>query len=218
MTSSASRLLRSAGLLSLLTLSCFLFNPQPAQGQLWLQTSRLITPVEDGPVRVFVDTLVAVMERKKLKVKRSPEGKQSFTIEELRTELIDEAGIGLSSGVNHAFVDYRFTIDDGSDFRQRVSSIHFVFRPGPGQSDISVMYLDAQQPWVTQLLRNKGTDLPTNEAALIPFHRHLGFARIARQEETQIVEIGGQTVREGFTERKEALIRKVERLTYESYV
>ena len=218
MTSSASRLLRSAGLLGLLALSCFLVSPQPAQGQLWLQTSRLITPVENGPMRVFVDSLVTVMERRGIEVKRSPESDELLTIEELRTELIDEAGIGLSSGVNHAFVDYRFTIENGSNFRQQVSAIHFVFRPGPGQSDVSVMYLDARQPWLTRLLRNKGTDLPTNEAALIPFHRHLGFARIARQEETQIVEIGGQTVREGFTERKEALIRKVERLTYESYV
>ena len=217
MTSSI-RCLRSAGVLGLLTLSFFLICPQPAQGQLWLQTSRVVTPVENGPTRVFLDTLVAVMERKKIEVKRSPEGEQTFTIEELRTELIEEEGVGLRSGVNHAFVDYRFSIDNGSNFEQRVSAIHFVFRPGPGQSDIPIMYLDARQPWMTQLLQNKGTDLQTNEAALIPFHRHLGFAQIARQEETQIVEIGGRTVREGFQERKEALIRKVERLTYESYV
>lgn len=213
-----TRLLRSAGFLALLTLSCVLFRPQPAQGQLWLQTSQVVTPVENGPVRVFLDTLVAVMDRRKIEVKRSPKGKQTFTIQELRTELIEEEGIGLTSGVNHAFIDYRFTIDGGSNFKQEVGAIHFVFRPGPRQSDIPVMYLDAQQPWLTQLLYNKGTDLPTNEAALIPFHRHLGFAQIARPEETQIVRIGGQTVREGFQEKKEALIRKVERLTYESYV
>jgi hypothetical protein len=178
----------------------------------------VVTPVEDGPVRVFVDTLIAVMERRSVEVKRSPDGEQTFTIEELRTELIDEEGVGLSSGINHAFIDYRFTIDDGSNFEQNIAAIHFVFRPGPAQSDIPIMYLNTQQPWLTKLLRNKGTDLPTNEAALIPFHRHLGFAQIARQEETQIVEIGGATVREGFQERKEALIRKVERLTYETYV
>lgn len=68
------------------------------------------------------------------------------------------------------------------------------------------------------VIRQKGATLRTNEAALIPFYRHLSFAYTVRQEKTQVVEIGGQTVREEFDERKEALIRKVERLTYESFV
>jgi hypothetical protein len=32
------------------------------------------------------------------------------------------------------------------------------------------------------------------------------------------VEIGGETIREGFLEKKEELIRKVERLSYQKYV
>jgi hypothetical protein len=208
---------RSIGMLSLVCASVLLFAPQDANGQLWLQTSRVVTPVEQGPARVLLDSLVNTMERRELTVRRSPETDSSMTISTLRSTLINEEGIGIGSA-NHAFIDYRFTIDNGSTFRQEVASIRFVFRPGPDQTDVPVLYLDARSGWVDTFLHNKGTDLKTNEAALIPFHRHLGFAQIARQKKTEIVEIGGQTVRKGFDQKKEALIRKVERLTYESYV
>jgi hypothetical protein len=194
-----------------------LLIPQEANGQLWLQTSRVVTPVEQGPIRTMLDSLVNVMERRDLRVKRSPDTDSSMTVSQLRSTLINEEGIGIGSA-NHAFIDYRFSIDNGSTFRQEVSSIRFVFRPGPDQTDVPVMYLDAENGWLDPFLYNKGTQLKTNEAALIPFHRHLGFAQIARQKKTEIVEIGGQTVRKGFDQKKEALIRKVERLTYESYV
>lgn len=217
MASTVSRALRSAGIFGLLLAALLFVYPQGAQGQIWLQTARVITPIENGPPRAFLDTLVNVMERKNVTVKRSPDAKKEVTISELRNTLIDEEGIGLASA-NHAFIDYRFTIDNGSNFEQDFTRIHFVFRPGPQQSDISVMYIDAQQPWVEKIIRQKGTSLQTNEAALIPFHRHLGFANISKQEKSQVVEIGGETVREKFDERKEALIRKVERLMYESYV
>lgn len=198
--------------------SLLLLAPQSANGQLWLQTSSVVTPVEQGPLRAVLDSLVSVAERRGLEIRRSPDAEQKMAVPKLRTQLINEEGIGVTSA-NHAFINYRFSIDNGSRFRQQIAAIHFVFRPGPNQSDISVLYVDARgEPWVDDFLRNKGTDLTTNEAALIPFQRHLGFSEIARQEETQVVEIGGETIREGFHEEKEDLIRKVERLTYQSYV
>jgi hypothetical protein len=208
---------RAASIAGLLLLTVALSGPQPAHGQLWLQTARVVTPIEAGPTRAFLDTLVAVMERKKVAVKRAPDQEGKVAMSELQDALISEAGIGVSSA-NHAFIEYRFTIDNGSQFEQEITTIRFVFRPGPSQSDVSVMYLDAQQPWVESIIRQKGTSLRSNQAALIPFHRHLGFANVARQEETKVVEIGGETVREAFDQRKEALIRKVERLTYETFV
>jgi hypothetical protein len=217
MVSDAFRTLRSVGIFGLLLVALCLAVPQAAQGQLWLQTSRVITPIENGPTRAFLDTLVNVMERKDVMVKRAPNRKEEMAVSALRDKLISEEGIGLSSA-NHAFIDYRFSIDNGSKFRQEISKVHFVFRPGPNQNDVSIMYIDAEKDWVKTVIRQKGTMLRTNEAALIPFHRHLGFANIARQKKTQVVEIGGQTVREGFDERKKALIQKVERLTYESFV
>lgn len=191
--------------------------PQEARGQVWLQTSQVVTPIEQGPTRVLLDTLSNVIKRRNLKVRRSPDAKKRVSFSTLQSSLIEEEGIGIRSA-NQALINYRFSIDNGSNFDQEVASIHFLFRPGPNQSDISVFHVNAQKMWLDQLLQSKGTDLGSNEAALIPFRRHLGFANIARQEETQIVEIGGQTVREGFKGKKKALIRKVEKLTYESYV
>lgn len=217
MMSFFARPFRSVGLLAFLLTALFFAAPQNASGQIWLQTARVITPVQDGPTRVFLDSLVNVMERKDVKVKRSPDADETMRISDLRDELIDEVGIALKSA-NHAFIDYRFLIDNGGDFRQEIARIHFVFRPGPQQTDTSVLYVDAQKPWVEKLIHQKGTSLRTNEAALIPFQRHLNFADIAKQKESKVVEISGETVREKFDERKRALIRKVEELMYESFV
>lgn len=209
--------LRSVSLLGLFLASVLFLLPQAVAAQHWLQTARVVTPVEQGPLRAFLDTVVTEMEERDVRVRRTPSQSEKMTVSTLRDRLIEEEGIGLSSA-NHAFIDYRFTIDGGSTFQQEISAIRFVYRPGANQNDISILHLNARSGWVDQLLHNKGTRLVTNEAALIPFHRHLGFARIARQKESQIVEIGGETIREGFHRKKEALIRKVERLAYESYV
>jgi hypothetical protein len=165
----------------------------------------------------MLDSLTSVLERRGIEVRRSPGQDTTMTVTALRNQLIEKEGIGISSA-NHAFIDYRFSIESGRSFQQRVAHLHFVFRPGPSQADISVLSLDAQAPWMQEFLREKGLTLPTNEAAFIPFRRHLGFAQVARPDETQVVEIGGRTVREGFEEEKEDLIRKVERLTYETFV
>jgi hypothetical protein len=212
-----ARAFRAPSAFGLLLAALFFVYPQNANGQLWLQTARVITPIENGPTRAFLDTLVNVMERKDVKVRRAPGQEDLMTVAELRSALISESGIGLSSA-NHAFIKYRFSIDDGSQLKQEITRIRFVFRPGPSQRDVSVAYLNAQQPWMKKVIRQKGTTLQFNQAALIPFHRHLGFARVARQAETKVVEIGGETVRGEFDQRKQALIRKVERLTYETFV
>jgi len=212
-----SSTIRRLGRLGAILAALLVVVPQSASGQVWLQTARVVTPVEQGPVRVMLDSLVSVMERRGIEGRRSPDQEAMRTVTELRNELIEEEQIGLN-GANHAFIDYRFSIGSGTSFQQQISAIHFVFRPGPDQADVPILYLNVRQPWVDQFLRNKGTTLSTNEAAFIPFHRHLGFAQIARPDKTQVVEIGGRTVREGFQKEKEDLIRKVERLTYETFV
>jgi len=207
---------RATGLYGLLLVAALMGLPQTATGQVWLQTARLVAPVEQGPVRTLLDSVTTIMERRGLRARRSPEPDTGRTVAALQRQLIDDDGVGIRSA-NHVFVDYRFALDGGSTFRQQITSLHFVVRPGPTQADVPILYLDPQQDWVQELLRNKGTSLPTNAAALIPVRRPLGFADIARRDETQIVEISGETVREGFQEKKEALIRKVEGLIYETF-
>lgn len=214
MTLLPSRANAPIGLIGMLLAVLLAGDARPAHGQLWLQTARVVTPVQQGPLRVMLDSLTSVLERRNLEVRRSPEADTTMPVSALRNRLIEEQGIGVNSA-NYVFIDYRFTIGNEGSLEQQFTNVHFVFRPGPTQSDVSVLSLDTQADWVRSFLREKGTVLPTNEAAFIPFRRHLEFPEVVRRDRTQIVEIGGQTVREGFQERKEALIRKMEWLTYE---
>lgn len=185
-----------------------------AQAQRWLQTTQLITPIQtDGPTRALLDTLVRVLDRKDgVEVKRTPDGSEPLSLSGLRDKLINEAGIGLNSA-SHVFIDYKFEIENRG-FEESIEAFQFVYRPGEGQEDIQMMYVDATKPWVKSILKNKGTTLRTNQAALKTFSDQLAFARM--QESGKIVEISGQTVREGFEAKKRNLVQKITRLTYES--
>jgi hypothetical protein len=185
-----------------------------AQGQRWLQTTQLITPIQtDGPTRALLDTLIQVIDRKDgVEVRRTPEGSETLSLSGLRDKLINESGIGLNSA-SHVFIDYKFEIENRG-FEESIEAFQFVYRAGEGQEDIQMMYIDATNPWVKNVLNNKGTTLRTNQAALKTFSDQLAFARM--QEDGKIVEISGQTVREGFEAKKRNLVQKITRLTYES--
>lgn len=189
-------------------------SPSDANAQRWLQTSQLLVPVEsDGPARALMDTLVQVIERKDdVMVKRAPDEEEEFTVSDLRDQLIEEDGIGLSSA-NYVFIDYRFEIENRG-FEESIEGFSFVYRPGEGQQDVQMMYVDTSHPWVNDVLNKKGTTLTSNEAALRTFSDQLAFARMHSQGD--IVEIAGETVREGREAKKRSLVQKITRLTYES--
>jgi hypothetical protein len=193
-----------------------LASPVEADAQRWLQTSQLIVPVEnDAPTRALLDTLVQVIERKdSLKVRRSAESSTEMTLSELRNQLIGGPGIGLSSA-SHVFIDYKFMIGNRG-FEENIEAFQFLFRAGQGQEDVQMLYVDATQSWVEEILKNKGTTLRTNQAALRTFSDQLAFARMQDNEGAKVVEIAGQAVREGFEEKKRKLVEKITRLTYES--
>jgi len=189
--------------------------PQEAEAQRWLQTSQLITDVEnDGPARALLDTLVQVAERRdNVEFRRSRDADETMTLSTLRDQLIDGPGIGLTSA-NKVFIDYRFEIDN-QGFQESIQGLQFIFRPATGnEEDVQMMYLDASDPWIRTVLNKKGTTLTTNEVALRTFKDQLAFARIVRN--AQIVEIAGDPVREGFEAKKRSLVQKIQRLTYES--
>ena len=197
----------------LLLVGLLFLVPTDANAQRWLQTSQLLVPVEDGPTRALLDTLVQVVERKdSVLIRRTADEKGGMGISQLRDKLINEQGIGLSSA-SHVFVDYRFEIRNRG-FEESITSLQFVYRQGQGMEDIQMMYIDASKTWIRDILRNKGTSLRTNEAALKPFADQLAFARM--HQKGKIVEIAGETVREGFQRKKRQLVQKITRLTYES--
>lgn len=201
--------------LPVLVCGMFFLCPPEAGAQQWLQTSQLITPIErDGASRALLDTLVQVIERRDdIEVKRSPNDSENLSLSELRDRLINESGLGLTSA-NNVFIDYRFEIENRG-FEESIESLQFVYRPpGEQQEDIQMLYVEATDEWVQKILKNKGTTLVTNEAALQTFSDQLSFARMV--DDGQIVEIAGNTVREGFEEKKRQLEQKIKRLTYES--
>ena len=207
-------MLRKALLIALCIAGVFSLSTSEVHAQRWLQTTQLVTPIQsDGPTRALLDTLVQVIERRDdIQVKRSPDAPESYTLSELKDNLINEAGIGLPSA-NRIFIDYRFEIENRG-FQEVIESFRFVYRPGQGEEDIQMMYVDASEPWFESILKNKGTTLRTNQAALKTFKDQLAFARM--QDDGKIVEISGQTVREGFEAKKRSLVQKITRLTYES--
>jgi len=208
---------KRVGGIATLALVLFLFiMPRDAQAQRWLQTTQVIAPVEmDEPTQALLDTLVNVIDQSdSLMVKRSPDSATRIPVSELENELLN-SGIGLTSA-NNVFIDYRFEVNrDG--FEESITELFFIFRPpGTGEEDIPIMYLSANDDWVRDVLRNKGTVLVTNEAALRPFGDQIAFAKIVRQRDARIVEIGDRTVRDGFDAKKRQLVEKITRLTYSS--
>lgn len=206
---------RSAGGLWVLLASLMLLSPQEAEAQHWIRTVSVVTPVEDRPVKAFLDTLVGVMERKeRLMVKRTPDQEEEMEISALRDRLIEEEGLGLSSATD-LFIKYRFSDGVAKKFEEELVSFQFIFREGRNQEDIPILYLDAKREWVRDIMENKAIGLSRNEAPLLPFQREFRFLRIARIEETQIVQIGNEAVREGFDQEKEAIVSRIRDIIYQ---
>jgi hypothetical protein len=101
-------------------------------------------------------------------------------------------------------------------FEEHIEAFQFLFRAGQGEEDVQMLYVDATKTWVKEVLRNKGTTLRSNQAALKTFSDQLAFARMQDNDGAKVVEIAGQAVREGFERKKRKLVEKITRLTYES--
>jgi len=189
--------------------------PRSSPAQTWTRTARLAVPIQlNGPMEALLDTLVHTLERNEGAVQRRPNAPERMSVPEMRNALIDEYGIGFVTA-NILFVDYRFEVGSSGQLEREIMGLHFLLRLGSAQEDIPLLYVNAQQEWVQKVLSNKGTPLPANEAAVIPFRRHLGFAPLAGLPDTQLVEVDGETVREGFAVKKAALLQTIQYLAYE---
>lgn len=197
-------------------------SAQDAQAQEWRQNARIITPVENvppwegprGALSTLLDSLVFVAESEdgNYRLRRSPQG-EKMSVTEIKTELIDEEGIGLKSA-SHAIISYRFELDGKNDFQESIKTIQYIFRRGEGQEDISMIHIDAQKDWVQRVLYRMGTPTSENLDANILFRTQLRFTKVSEESGAQLVEIGNRTVREGFEEKKKDFVERVYDLTY----
>ena len=211
---SLTRQVRETRLLGLLPDTNTVVYPSPlleADSSRWGQTAQILVPLDqEEDLNVFLDTLKQVISRtESLTVRRGPaQPKQSLS--EIRTELIDEEAIGLS--MSHARIDYEFRVEEG-EYREEIEAIQFLFRHEFKEEEgISMLYVGGQRPWVQDILRNKG--IPPQRIKLRTFNDELAFVRM--HSEGKIVKIANQPVREGFKQKKQQLIEKITRLTYET--
>ena len=187
-----------------------------AQAQYWRKRAQIVAPVEpETPTIALLDSIVTYVEESdSIKVRRSPEDPTRHTGMELSNLLVEEAALDITSA-NNVFIDYQFDLDR-KGFEESIRAIRFIYRPpgGAAGQDIPIMYLSAKKdPWLNRLLTQKGTT-GENLMALSTFRDQLAFARVVRNMQAQITQIGDQPVRDGFERKKRQLVREITQLTY----
>lgn len=178
----------------------------PAQAQSrWLRTVEVVTPVSQEEITgALLDTLVTVVQKNDIAVKRSPEDEAETTLEALDNQILDE-GLDYSSAT-HVFITYQYEATQlGLD--TNILSMYFIFRPDQAnENDIPILYLDTTHPSIRNALISNGTQLRVNEAAFLPFWDQLMLNKLPN--ESQIVAVGGEIIRDP----EEAEIERVQLL------
>lgn len=205
-----SFLVRISGTLLFLGLVC---GASPALGQHWHRTARVAAPVEEGDIRAFLDTVLHKIDERDLRVRRAPERTGRPSLSALRSALMEEHEIGIRAA-NTAVIEYEFRMDAGDYLQREIRNLQFQLQSPSSDLYVNILYIDARQPWVQDLLSNNGIHAPANEAALIPFRQRLQFSKPIQNHPTWIVELGGEVIRDDFASKKMAFVRKIEQLTY----
>ena len=207
----------------LLPESANLVYPTELPGTRWIGTAKVRIPLRSPTPgsyvpdshRALLDTLTNVLARRDT----------VMTVRVRQTgpiipRVVDSVSVGLSSGklhteVTHVRVDYVFGIT--GEFEEKIWAIHFLHRSGAKQSFVPLLSLDAQQPWIQDVLENKGVGTGTCRAGHIPFRRKLQFPLLVGEGgDGKLLKINRQDVRGLSEQEKRAFIKKIMRLTYES--
>ena len=166
----------------------------PAQAQSrWLRTVEVVTPVSQEEITgALLDTLVTVVQKNDIPVKRSPEDEAETTLEALDNRILDE-GLDYSSAT-HVFITYQYEATQlGLD--TDILSMYFIFRPDQAnENDIPILYLNTTHPSIRNALISNGTQLRVNEAAFLPFWDQLMLNKLPNG--SQIVAVGGEIIRD----------------------
>lgn len=176
----------------LVVVSTSIFGQDVAAQSRWKQTVQLVTPVRSGELgAALVDTLIAVIERNDIKVRRSYEDDTEYSITELEDLLLDE-GFDVTSA-NQVFLTFLYEADPRR-FSQEITEMYFIYRPEEYEdSDMSIMLVDATHPAVRNMLTSNGTRLNSNEAVFEPFWDQL---RLHQLEEGTVVQVGDRVIRD----------------------
>lgn len=183
-----------------------------AQAQ-WQQTVQVIAPVEDGTVtRALMDSVMTVLETNSVPVQQSPQS-DTTSLRAIQDNLSGE-GLALTSAT-HVFITYRYNLTS-SDLQREILDLYFIYRPSAQQEeDIPVLYVDlSRDNLYEEVMVKRGTTLPSNEAAFLPFNQQLGFHNL--RDVVTVVQVGDEIIRdpERAAVEKKRLLKITQNLTY----
>jgi len=194
--------------------------PSSAQAQDWRQEIQIITTIPYGsPLHVFLDSMGTLLDQNpEMNVRRSPDDTSSMTASTLR-EALYEDGLDLTSA-SHAFIRYRFDLPGtGSGVIETIQDVYFIFRMDESRSDLPILHVNTRSPVVSRMLVEQGITSPVNMMSVTPFRQLLAFPVMNDRYDTAVVELGGQTVREGPGPQQASLLHLInEHMSVGTYV
>ena len=169
-----------------------------AQGR-WRQTVEIIAPVEDeGVTKALLDSLVSTLKRQDISVSlEREEGAEKMSINSLENRLYNR-GLDVSSA-NQVFLTYTLA---GSQrgFTSEISEMFFVYRPMDYDDvDEPILYVDATDPAIQEMLLNSGTVDPINQEAFLPFNDQM---MVHQLDKSVVTRIGDRIIRDEKDARK----------------
>jgi len=188
----------------------------PAEAQRWNQRVQVVKTVEeDGPVYALLDSLITEFDaagESNVMIRRAPNDKSLRSVADIREDLLDD-GLGLVSAT-HVYIQYEFAIV-ADDFVETIEELQFIYRPPNAEmEDISLFTAKTSNPHVHHVLMKSGLPHEENLNTVSTFASILSFPRIARTD-VRVVRLNNETLREGYSERREALTADMFDMVYE---
>jgi hypothetical protein len=186
--------------------------PGTVHAQRWLQHVEVITPVQEQAItQVLLDTLASVILREGLALKRSPDDPAALSAVDLEENLLND-GLDFTSAT-HLFIGYRLQADQRR-FSNDITHLYFIYRPAEMDAvDIPILYIDATEPAIQDVINNSGTRLSTNEASFVPFREQITFHKLP---ESTVVSISGKIIRDSTqaAAEKQRLLSTIQRFMF----
>jgi hypothetical protein len=180
----------------------------PTHAQEWQQEVQIITTVRPGePTFVLLDSLDAVLERTPdVRLRRSAKDLEARSYNEHLDALLTD-GVDLNSA-SHAFIRYRFSLDNqNSRIIESIEDIYFISRFDENYSDLPILYVDVQDPIVSDVIVKRGIPKIVNLLSITTFRELLAFPLIQKQQETAMVELAGRALRDDHLAQREMLMK-----------
>lgn len=160
----------------------------------------------------FLDSLLHhLRHRDTMAVRRSPGDEAPRTKEALVDLLLDD-GLGLQSA-NRLLIEFEIV---DNELIERIQSLYFFYQPVERtETDVPILYLNAEREVVANLLQGSGIADEQNLERVHAFTDELSFPRLSRNENARIVGVGGEAIRGRFDQRRRVLVRRLKAFIYD---